>query len=220
MSRFLRLALLAASASASLAAPTLAQTAADEQRFRMAQQRYDRETQIYRQEQARYDAARQRSGRGYYGGGYGGQGYGSGYYDQRDRTDSGYAPAYPPQGSYSQGYPPQGGYAPQGGYGQRDDGYGDRDENGYDPARDYRAGNYQERVLSADERVYAGNDGRYYCKRSDGTTGLIVGGAAGGILGNVIQGGHSRVLGTLLGGAAGAFAGKAIDQNNSQVRCR
>jgi outer membrane lipoprotein SlyB len=75
-------------------------------------------------------------------------------------------------------------------------------------------------VLGNDERVYAGNDGRYYCKRNDGTTGLIVGGAAGGILGNVIDGGRSRIVGTLLGGAAGALAGKAVDQNQSQVRCR
>ncbi len=110
--------------------------------------------------------------------------------------------------------------------GSYDDGRGDeyddeRDENGYDASRYYRSGsNYRERVLSSDERVYAGNDGRYYCKRSDGTTGLIVGGAAGGILGNVIDGGRSRTVGTLLGGAAGALAGRAIDQNQSQVRCR
>ena len=106
--------------------------------------------------------------------------------------------------------------------GPRGDGYADeRDENGYDASRYYRAGpNYRERVLSNDERVYAGNDGRYYCKRNDGTTGLIVGGAAGGILGNVIDGGRSRIVGTLLGGAAGALAGKAVDQNQSQVRCR
>lgn len=96
----------------------------------------------------------------------------------------------------------------------------DRDEGGYDASRYYRGGNYQERTLSTDERVYAGTDGRYYCKRSDGTTGLVVGAAAGGILGNVIDGGHSRVVGTLLGGAVGALAGKSIDQNNSQVRCR
>jgi hypothetical protein len=103
----------------------------------------------------------------------------------------------------------------------RDQGYYERDENGYDPSRYYRAEpNAPERVLSADDRVYAGTDGRYYCKRNDGTTGLIVGGAAGGILGNVIDGGHSRIVGTLLGGAAGALAGKAIDQNNQQVVCK
>jgi len=100
-----------------------------------------------------------------------------------------------------------------------DDDYS-RAEPNYDPQRYYRDGNYQERTLRADERVYAGNDGRYYCKRSDGTTGLIIGAAGGGILGNVIDGGRSRVVGTLLGGALGAVAGKAVDQNQIQVRCR
>lgn len=97
----------------------------------------------------------------------------------------------------------------------------DRDEGNYDPSRYYRVGpNYQERVLSADDRVYAGQDGRYYCKRSDGTTGLIIGAAGGGILGNVIDGGRSRTVGTLLGAAVGGLAGRAVDQNNAQVRCR
>ncbi|MEG3087897.1 glycine zipper 2TM domain-containing protein [Sphingomonas sp. PB4P5] len=106
-------------------------------------------------------------------------------------------------------------------YNSRDDDDYSRAEPNYDPSRYYRDGNnYQERTLRADERVYAGNDGRYYCKRSDGTTGLILGAAGGGILGNVIDGGRSRVVGTLLGGALGAVAGKAVDQNQSQVRCR
>lgn len=96
----------------------------------------------------------------------------------------------------------------------------DRYEANYDASRYYRSGNYQERALATDERVYAGTDGRYYCKRTDGTTGLIVGAAGGGILGNVIDGGHSRTVGTLLGAAVGAVAGRAIEQNNSQVRCR
>ena len=97
----------------------------------------------------------------------------------------------------------------------------DRYEPNYDPSRYYRVGpNYQERVLTSNERVYAGTDGRYYCRRSDGTTGLIVGGATGGILGNVIDGGHSRSVGTLLGAAAGALAGRAIERNQQEVRCR
>lgn len=95
----------------------------------------------------------------------------------------------------------------------------DQYDPSYDPARYYRPSS-SERVLTADDRVYAGNDGRYYCRRSDGTTGLIVGAAGGGILGNVIDGGHSRTVGTLLGAAIGAVAGRAVDQNNSQVRCR
>jgi hypothetical protein len=99
--------------------------------------------------------------------------------------------------------------------------YDDRDEGSYDPSRYYRPdARYQERVLAADERVYRGRDGRYYCKRNDGTTGLIVGAFAGGILGNIIDGGHSRAAGTILGAIAGGAAGSAIDRNNQQIRCR
>lgn len=77
---------------------------------------------------------------------------------------------------------------------------------------------YHERVLRRGDRVYVGQDGRYYCRRNDGTTGLIVGGIAGGVLGNIIAPGGSKTLGTLLGAGAGAAAGTAIDRNN--VRCR
>jgi hypothetical protein len=77
---------------------------------------------------------------------------------------------------------------------------------------------YRERRLSRNDRIYAGRDGRYYCRRSDGTTGLVVGGIAGGALGAILTSGRSEPLGILLGAAAGAAAGSAIDKNN--VRCR
>ena len=124
------------------------------------------------------------------------------------------------------------GYGANGGYGN---GYGDRGySSGYGNSVDYsryrtdydaRAyyrddPRYTERQLSANDEVYRGSDGRYYCKRNDGTTGLIVGGAGGAFLGNVIDGGHNRLGGTLIGGALGALLGKTIDQNNSEVRCR
>jgi len=116
----------------------------------------------------------------------------------------------------------------QGGYQQNrpNNGYNnqysdDRDEGSYDPSLYYRdGGGYQERVLTADERVYRGNNGRYYCKRNDGTTGLIIGAAGGGILGNIIEGGRSRTVGTLLGAAIGGLAGRAVDRNQQEVRCR
>jgi uncharacterized protein YcfJ len=94
---------------------------------------------------------------------------------------------------------------------------GDRDSD-WDPARHYRHDDQQAREMAAEDRVYRGSDGRYYCKRSDGTTGLIIGAAGGGILGNVIDGGRHRTAGTLIGGALGALAGKSIDQE--QVKCR
>ncbi|HET9512278.1 MAG TPA: glycine zipper 2TM domain-containing protein, partial [Sphingomonas sp.] len=42
----------------------------------------------------------------------------------------------------------------------------------------------------------------------------------GGLLGNVIDGGRSRTVGTLLGAAAGALGGRAIERSNDQIRCR
>ena len=108
----------------------------------------------------------------------------------------------------------------------RREGYGEgppprgRFDTDYDAARHYRdEPSYPERRLTAEDEVYRGSDGRYYCKRSDGTTGLIIGAAGGGILGNIIDGGHHRVAGTLIGGALGALVGKSIDQN-SDIRCR
>ena len=105
-------------------------------------------------------------------------------------------------------------------YEDRRDYDGDRYATDYDAARDYRAdGSYRERRLTAQDEVYRGSDGRYYCKRGDGTTGLVIGGAAGGLLGNLIDGGRHRTAGTLIGGALGALTGRAMDQN-SDVRCR
>lgn len=93
--------------------------------------------------------------------------------------------------------------------------------NGYDAGRYYREDRrYRERRLGRNDRVYRGQDGRYYCRRSDGTTGLIAGGVAGGILGNIIAPGGSDTLGTLLGAAGGALAGRAIERSNDEVRCR
>ena len=115
------------------------------------------------------------------------------------------------------------GYGNGNGYGGN--GYGEqrdlsRYSTSYDAQRYYRDGpQYSERRLTDADEVYRGSDGRYYCKRSDGTTGLIVGGAAGGVLGNIVDGGHNRVAGTLIGGALGALLGRSVDQN-SDIRCR
>ena len=77
---------------------------------------------------------------------------------------------------------------------------------------------YRERYLTPDDRIYRGRNGQYYCRRSDGTTGLIVGGIAGGLAGNIIAPGDSKTLGTILGAIGGAAIGAAVDSN--RVRCR
>ena len=85
----------------------------------------------------------------------------------------------------------------------------------WDPSQHYHGGYYRERRLGRYDRVYRGRDGRYYCRRSDGTTGLVVGAIAGGLLGNAIGG---DTLGTLLGAGGGALVGQSIDRGN--YRCR
>lgn len=103
--------------------------------------------------------------------------------------------------------------------------YRDYDYNRFEPGQNayyadnyYRAGSYyQDRTLGTNDRIYRGRNNRYYCRRSDGTTGLIIGGIGGGVLGNLIAPGGSDTLGTILGAIAGGVAGRAIDRNN--VRC-
>lgn len=95
---------------------------------------------------------------------------------------------------------------------------GDSRTNGWDPSQHYRKGNYRARALGRNDRVYRGKDGRYYCKRNDGTTGLVIGGLGGGVLGNLIAPNGSKTLGTVLGAAGGAILGKSID--NKKVKCQ
>ena len=128
-------------------------------------------------------------------------------------------------GYYDNGYYSQ--------YGQYDYNHPDPRYNGYYADHYYRANpRYGQRVLSSNDRIYRGQDGRYYCRRSDGSTGLIVGGlaggVAGGILGNLIAPGGSKDVGTVIGALGGAAAGAAIgnsaDKNNrnynGRVVCR
>ncbi|ODU22422.1 MAG: hypothetical protein ABS87_02145 [Sphingomonas sp. SCN 67-18] len=68
-------------------------------------------------------------------------------------------------------------------------------------------------------KEWRGRDGRTYCRKPDGTTGLIVGGAVGALAGRAIDTRGDRTVGTLLGAAAGAVAGREIDRGG-QRRCR
>lgn len=103
--------------------------------------------------------------------------------------------------------------------------YRNYDWNRPDPR--YRGGYYADRYyqrgyapirVTRSTRIYRGNDDRYYCRRSDGTTGLIIGAAVGGVIGNSVDRGRSSVLGTILGAGAGALLGREIDRGG--VSCR
>ena len=66
--------------------------------------------------------------------------------------------------------------------------------------------------------VWRGEDGRRYCRRSNGTTGLIIGAAGGALIGRALDRGGSRATGTILGAAAGALIGREIERG--RTRCR
>lgn len=68
-------------------------------------------------------------------------------------------------------------------------------------------------------REWKGRDGRRYCRKPDGTTGLVVGGVAGALVGRTIDTRGDRTVGTLLGAAAGAVAGREIERSGSR-KCR
>ncbi len=93
------------------------------------------------------------------------------------------------------------GYDYRGGY-DRQSGYG-----GYNEP-DYRNSN-----------TWRGDDGRQYCRRKDGTTGLLIGGVAGALIGREVAGHRGdRTLGAILGAGIGALLGREVDRSGS--RCR
>ena len=67
--------------------------------------------------------------------------------------------------------------------------------------------------------TWRGADGRTYCRKPNGTTGLVVGGAAGALAGRAIDKRGSRATGTILGAAVGALVGRHV-QRNVVSRCR
>jgi len=69
-------------------------------------------------------------------------------------------------------------------------------------------------------REWRGNDGRLRCRKPNGTTGLVVGGVAGALLGRTIDTRGDRTLGTLGGAAVGALAGREVERGTSNRRCR
>jgi hypothetical protein len=94
----------------------------------------------------------------------------------------------------------------------------DRNHRGRDYEARYGNGYGYGEPVSRNTRTWRGRDGQYHCQKKDGTTGLIIGAAAGALLGREVDGGQNRTLGTILGGAAGALLGKEVAQGGN--RCR
>lgn len=67
-------------------------------------------------------------------------------------------------------------------------------------------------------KTWKDSQGRWRCKRPNGTTGMLIGGAAGALAGRAIDTRGDRATGTILGAAAGALLGREIERGRS--RCR
>lgn len=67
-------------------------------------------------------------------------------------------------------------------------------------------------------KTWRDSQGRVRCRRANGTVGIIVGGAAGALVGRAVDGGRDRTTGTVVGAAAGALAGREVAR--SKRRCR
>ncbi|WP_324699762.1 hypothetical protein ACLIMP_21385 [Novosphingobium aerophilum] len=91
--------------------------------------------------------------------------------------------------------------------------HGDRRD--WEPSRAYAPVKTGERRLSRRDTVFRGRDGRAYCRRSDGTTGLVVGAVGGAILAKLAGG---RTLESLAAAGGGALLGRELDRGN--VTCR
>ncbi|KKC24594.1 glycine zipper 2TM domain-containing protein [Sphingomonas sp. SRS2] len=62
---------------------------------------------------------------------------------------------------------------------------------------------------SSDERL-AGNAEE--CRQGSGATGAILGAVAGGLLGNILDGGRHRAAGTIVGAGGGALLGREVEK--------
>ncbi len=73
------------------------------------------------------------------------------------------------------------------------------------------------RRLDRDDRIWRDGD-RYYCRRDNGTTGLVIGAGVGALVGRAIDTRGDRSAGTLLGAIGGGLLGREIDRG--ELRCR
>lgn len=72
--------------------------------------------------------------------------------------------------------------------------------------------------LTRSDRIWRDRDGRYRCRRDNGTTGFVIGAAVGGLAGHEIARDGDKTLGTILGAVGGGLLGRAIDRGD--LKCR
>ena|GEM_PF-1649750 len=167
----------------------------------------NRDGVVTQRELRRYEQEMQR----YYGSSGANYGSSGGYYGSTGSysNNGGY---YGNNGGY---YGSNGGYYGNDRYGGSGSGY-----YGNDRYSSNSYGQYYDRNGYYSGPTWRGDDGRYHCRRSDGTTGTIVGGAAGALIGRSVAGRGDRTLGTIIGGAIGAVIGNSVERGGRSDRYR
>ena len=94
------------------------------------------------------------------------------------------------------------------------------DRGRYDERSRYddRGRYYEPRRLSNNDRIWRGDDGRYYCRRDNGTPGLLVGGSVDNMVDRRYRDGRERTVGSILEATGSALFGREI--NRGGLRCR
>ncbi|GGZ09788.1 glycine zipper 2TM domain-containing protein [Novosphingobium colocasiae] len=83
---------------------------------------------------------------------------------------------------------------------------------------DDRGRYYHPRRITRNDHIWRGRDGRYYCRRDNGTTGLIIGAGLGALTGSAVAGRGDKTLGAVVGGVLGGVVGREIDRGDLQCR--
>jgi hypothetical protein len=103
--------------------------------------------------------------------------------------------------------PPQGNWQDAG----WNDGRGWNDRRGWNDGRGWNNGRGHQGGWNDDR-------GGQYCRRSDGSTGTLVGAALGGVVGSEMSRRGSRTKGAVLGAVVGGLLGRSVDRG--RVVCR
>ena len=74
------------------------------------------------------------------------------------------------------------------------------------------------RVLKRNDVIWLGRDGRYHCRRENGTTGLIIGAAVGALVGNRLADRRHRTVGTIIGRPLEFYFGMTGEAKRQRVQ--
>lgn len=80
-----------------------------------------------------------------------------------------------------------------------------------DYAAHYSDSPYAGHPMSYNDRIFAGEDGRFYCQRHDGSLGLAVMAGGGPLPANLLRQNRSAKLGALIGSDGGTAVRHAVD---------